>query len=781
MRFLLSFILIFSIHSLSYAGIELDIEELSSLILDWRTTGQERVSDEIFDAIGTQNFKVSLNDYVSGIGTVRRRFFDNRDGSYTIVDIFDVQGRVVFSQPISTQYGIDFTIGSEIGRRYAHTFTVDNKDKLLQFEKWKEKRSHQTKWEKVYTVFSPNNWFGVKSLFQGVGHLLDEIAILLGVLSQDRARYTNYWKQVTIPFDLPYTAQTLVDDIQVNELFSFTTYGGIFSTLGLGVPGGLIALGSIGVYIRDEFRISVLKSAPKKAKVKVQKIWSKTFSKGSSGKYPLFDYKVTAFDLSTTVKFAQKPFEMTVAQSRADAFDQAYEYDLENPDGIKAYDLAMQRDFITSEQYANEGRGVKKILKRKVESKYDLSKNNLDVILFKKTNQLELSSHWHKDPDNNDKAQFLQTITQYSDKSHNLFTHSDLVNFTLSGQVDIDENGFGYNPNLIIKINFNSEKTRGYEVRSFLAQLPEPIVKKYRTLFHPYEYYGKTNTHYEIRFSTDAINNIIQTPNDVLQHVFQIVFEDEISQLEKSLHDSVYVEIQGEKIFDIRRYLKHKEVKEGLKDIKERLLQLKNKPNVQEKMLSLTKAFSYPTLQFSLLQLFTILASRENTYQEFGIAGKDILSIHKTWGREINSSPYEETLNQGREFEEGPQKINRSVITEAVLYKNNKESPLTLNFKTNVSGENIQKLYIKVQKIKTLADITVYESNRFGHSLLSQELFSIQGDVVSLNFEQEGFNLKEIFEEEGLYAIHFAYLTKEEVWSEEKTLEFVFHDVLNPQ
>ena len=84
---LFAFIL-FTLSTPAYSkDVSIEIEDISTLLLDWRMSGQDKISDEIFDAIGSQSFSVDLNDYISGNGKVQRRYFDNGDGSFTIFDI----------------------------------------------------------------------------------------------------------------------------------------------------------------------------------------------------------------------------------------------------------------------------------------------------------------------------------------------------------------------------------------------------------------------------------------------------------------------------------------------------------------------------------------------------------------------------------------------------------------------------------------------------------------------------------------------------------------------
>ncbi len=137
------FFLSFSIHP-TFADIDIDIEDITALLLDWRTTAQEKIGDQIFDAIGTQTFRINLNDDIDIAGKVRRRFFDNRDGSFSILDVLDVKGRVSFDTPVLTPPGINLGVGAEKGLRFAHVFTVDVKDKLAAYEKWKEERKKKS-------------------------------------------------------------------------------------------------------------------------------------------------------------------------------------------------------------------------------------------------------------------------------------------------------------------------------------------------------------------------------------------------------------------------------------------------------------------------------------------------------------------------------------------------------------------------------------------------------------------------------------------------------------
>src|SRR3989344_7902596 len=347
----------------------------------------------------------------------------------------DVRGHVVFAIPVIDQIGLDFSIGAEKGYRFAHTYLVDNRKKLETYEKWKEKRGNESILESIAHTVSPSNWFGVRSLFEGFGHLLDEIAIFLGVLDRDRARFSGMWKAITQPLDIPLSAHYMINYIDLNEMYSFTSYKGIFTNLGVSAPGGFSHGISAGAHARGDHRITVLKSGPTTAKIKVQKIFSKTRSKSAGGKIKLFEYRLSIFGFDPKVKLAKKPYDLTIATTESgpipgEAFtDQAYEYDLAAEEGRKAYELALQGDFITTSLYAEEERGVKKLFSNMTESFIKRVRSSLDYLFYKQVNDSEVYEHWNHYLDEKGAVDFLQAGTHNSQTLGNIVTGKDELDF----------------------------------------------------------------------------------------------------------------------------------------------------------------------------------------------------------------------------------------------------------------------------------------------------------------------------------------------------------------
>ena len=769
----------------------IEIEDITALLLDWRASTQERIGDEIFDAIGTQTITVELNNHVSVSGKVKRRFFENRDGSYTILDVMDVRGHVVFAVPVIDQVGLDFSIGGEKGYRFAHTYIVDNRNKLETYEKWKEKRKDLPIIERVAYVVSPDNWFGVRSILEGFGNILDEIAIFLGVLSRDRARFSGLWKAVTQPLDIPLSADYMINHVDVNEMYSFTSYKGILTNLGLGVPGGFSNGISAGANIRGDHRITVLKSAPTTAKIKVQKIFSDTQSKNAGGKIKLFDYQLSIFGFDPRLKLAKKPYDLTMAFTESgpipgEAFtDQAYEYDLSTEDGRKAYELALQGDFITSSLLAEDTHGVKKIFSNITHSFINRVRSSFDWLIWKKVNDSEVSEHWNSYTDEKGTIDYLQTVTNNQQNIGNILTGKDELDFTLNGRVILGGHGFGMHPQLTAQLTWYSDDTRGYDLKEMLGLLPhEQIYHHYRDLIYPWPDYGDIRVNYRAKFSEEAIYYISHAPEDLIRKAYEVIFKQELDEVKKPREETTFVKLdRGDKGPDVLKQKRIWDLEKGLRDIKKRLLSLEDEPNVQSRMISLSRAFSHKYFSTKLLYLLVVLGQSHDSsiFQEFIMRGKKIPEILETLGDDIPEDRYEEIARRLSEYDEGRYNLDRPQTKEALLRKTDASSPLYLKFKPSIGAQKVSKIYLKVTPDESWGEVAaLYESNRRG-GLLNNKDFTVEDDVITLDLWQNLIHLQNDLKPGKEYVLTFGYLTDDGRWSSNFELHFEFQETMFPK
>ncbi len=770
---------------------EIEIEDITALLLDWSASAQEKIADEIFDAIGTQTITIELNDHVSISGKVKRKFYENRDGTYTILDIMDVRGHVTFGIPVIDLIGLDFSIGSEKGYRFAHTYIVDNREKLETYEKWKEKRKNLSVIERVAYAVSPNNWFGVKTVFEGFGHVIDEISIFLGILSRDRARFAGLWRAVTQPLDIPLSADYMLNTIDVNEMHSFTSYKGIFTNLGIGVPGGFTHGIGAGAHVRGDHRITVLKSGPTTAKIKVQKIFSKTRSKNAGGKLRLFNYDLSIFGFDTKLKLAKKPYDLTLAFTESgpipgEAFtDQAYEYDLSREDGKKAYELALQGDFITSGLMAEEEQGVKKLFTNLTQSFVNRVRTSFDYLFYKKVNDSEVSEHWNHYLDENGAVDWLQTVTNNHQSIGNILSGKDELDFTLNGRVVLGGHGFGMHPQLIANLVWYSKETRGHDLRYMLGLLPhEQIYHHYRDLIYPYPDYGNIRVQYRAKFSEEAIYWISHAPDELINQAYDVIFKQEIDEVKKPREETTFVELgRRDKGPDILLQKKMWDFENGLRDLKKRLLKLRDEPNVQSRLISRSHAFSHKYFSTKLLYLLVVLGQNHDSsiFQEFIMRGKKIPEILDTWGDDIPEDRYEEIARHLSEYDEGRYSLDRPQTKEALLSKVDEASPLYFKFKPSVAAQKVSKIYLKVTRDESWGDIAaLYESNR-RDGLLSQTMFTVNDDVITLDLWQEAIHLQNDLKPGKEYVLTIGYLTDEGFWSSNFQLKFVYQDAMLPK
>ena len=112
-------------------GAHFEIDDIGRLILGFRNQAYEDIAEELFDRVSTFDVGVPISDITTLIGQLRRKVYDNRDGTYTVLDIFGVKGVVA---PAETKdvagvpvYGV---VGSEVGADFVNIRQYDHKLKI---------------------------------------------------------------------------------------------------------------------------------------------------------------------------------------------------------------------------------------------------------------------------------------------------------------------------------------------------------------------------------------------------------------------------------------------------------------------------------------------------------------------------------------------------------------------------------------------------------------------------------------------------------------------------
>ena len=147
-------------------GIHFEISELRELFIGLSNKAYEDLSDELFDRISTYNIGIPVGEHSTVIGQVRRKVYDNNDGTYTVLDVFGVKGVVAPGVSLDV-VGLPLyaAIGAEHGYDFVNIRQVDNKLKIgyapsvmLPDDSWYLDLWHGAK----------SRWFGAKYIYDAV-------------------------------------------------------------------------------------------------------------------------------------------------------------------------------------------------------------------------------------------------------------------------------------------------------------------------------------------------------------------------------------------------------------------------------------------------------------------------------------------------------------------------------------------------------------------------------------------------------------------------------------
>jgi hypothetical protein len=195
-----------------------------------------------------------------------------------------------------------------------------------------------------------------------------------------RARFSHVLNLVTFPFRLPLHRAD-VSRMQDGEILSYAFDGQVEVGISVGLKviptlnvlhAGIDIRGTVLLHGRHE--ISVLRENARYARVKLTRLNEKGFNKnikiGIDRKRAFDGVMLFGQDhvLSADANFV--PFDFKTSRIRSNQFDVVYRYDLDDPDGEKAYHQAVLGNFALSEKTSGGVTGdpskpVEKLLSRK--------------------------------------------------------------------------------------------------------------------------------------------------------------------------------------------------------------------------------------------------------------------------------------------------------------------------------------------------------------------------------------------------------------------------------
>lgn len=189
-----------------------------------------------------------------------------------------------------------------------------------------------------------------------------------------RARYYKFWNLFTGPLKLPLTASKFKHDLAVGEIISYSLKGRVELGASVGwsainIPGIDNVTPGVGLstYLDGSHRISVMREDENHTLIKLTRGRSNgnNASFGATkGKHVLFEGVVVLGARIGEIDADVIPFSFNLHNSDFESFDVTYRYDLESPEGVKAFNNAVFGRFGKSDEFSFKEQGVEKVVTR---------------------------------------------------------------------------------------------------------------------------------------------------------------------------------------------------------------------------------------------------------------------------------------------------------------------------------------------------------------------------------------------------------------------------------
>ncbi|MBA2406002.1 MAG: hypothetical protein H0V66_14600, partial [Bdellovibrionales bacterium] len=193
-----------------------------------------------------------------------------------------------------------------------------------------------------------------------------------------RPRLSKFWNPLITVWRIPWTKEGL-DKIKSGDLISYSASGYVSVGLESGfvpmrvVPGVDISVGvGVQVYVKGEFRVTLLKENERYVRVKITKIRSlgKGLTAGASTNnidvmdgILLFEGKKLEYQIPDQ-KITVIPFKLSLDRETKKQIDIGYRFDLNDPIAEEAFEKAMRGNFNEAEQVAKINSSVTHLLTR---------------------------------------------------------------------------------------------------------------------------------------------------------------------------------------------------------------------------------------------------------------------------------------------------------------------------------------------------------------------------------------------------------------------------------
>ena len=322
-----------------------------------------QLTNVLFDQIDNFNLWTSSRNNFSTQFSVKRSVFDNQDilNTYTVNDQFSVnlgKSATAYSIPLApsliTPINFNLGVGGKLvfnhirqvfSKKYPELPQVQELQKEVSAE-LSEIEEEEQKWWSI-----DPNW---------------------------RPRLSKFWNPLITMWRIPWTKEGL-NKIKSGDLISYSTSGYVSVGVESGflplkvAPGLDLSLGlGLQIYVKGEFRITLLKESERFVRVKVTHLKSlgQAFTAGARTNdirvmdgILLFEGKKLEYQISDQ-NISVIPFKFTVDRENKKQFDLGYRFDLEDPLAEEAFEKAMRGNFKRADEVSRINSSVTHLLSR---------------------------------------------------------------------------------------------------------------------------------------------------------------------------------------------------------------------------------------------------------------------------------------------------------------------------------------------------------------------------------------------------------------------------------
>ena len=322
-----------------------------------------QLTNVLFDQIDNFNLWTSSRNNFSTQFSVKRSVFDNQDilNTYTVNDQFSVnlgKSATAYSIPLApsliTPINFNLGVGGKLvfnhirqvfSKKYPELPQVEEIQKEVSAE-LSEIEEEEQKWWSI-----DPNW---------------------------RPRLSKFWNPLITMWRIPWTKEGL-NKIKSGDLISYSTSGYVSVGVESGflplkiAPGLDLSLGlGLQIYVKGEFRITLLKESERFVRVKVTHLKSlgQAFTAGARTNdirvmdgILLFEGKKLEYQISDQ-NISVIPFKFTVDRENKKQFDLGYRFDLEDPLAEEAFEKAMRGNFKRADEVSQINSSVTHLLSR---------------------------------------------------------------------------------------------------------------------------------------------------------------------------------------------------------------------------------------------------------------------------------------------------------------------------------------------------------------------------------------------------------------------------------